>query len=266
MVNDLLFTSMPVPDDVQKKIQGAEGGIPFWIPTSITLSSGSVMLPPDASGSLGVRLSGRVDAKYFGFSGSNTLTLAMMVGMSPSADPVDRSRVLAVTAGSNPSLAVSRVPGWLSKLLAPWVASAVASLLEGLVNQVIASKVSDELAHPPGGLFAPSMLTQTAVLSMGRIQVLTAGIDLAVAIGDIFGPGIIPIAGNMTAVPYVINKDVTSAANAIGTAGLIFEGQDDGKSLRYDVPTVIKTTPPAHTQVQKGTYVTCLIVYPDNSR
>ena len=266
VVNGLLFIKLLVPDDVQNQIKGQEGGLPIWIPTSITLSSGAVTLPQSSTArTLGVNASGTVVWSTFGVSFSNTFALAMTASIGPSGDPVDRPRILAVTAGPSPSLGVSRVPGWMSKLLAPWAASAVASMLEGLMNQVISSKVSDELAHlsPP---FQPSMLTPTAVVSMGSFSILPAGIDLALAIGDIFGPGIIPIAGNITTVPNVVGDAVPKAQNAMGSADLYFEGRNGGSSPRYDVPTVVQTTPPANTRVQRGTMVTCLIYYPENLR
>jgi beta-lactam-binding protein with PASTA domain len=75
-----------------------------------------------------------------------------------------------------------------------------------------------------------------------------------------------PVPGNMTAVPYVIGDDVPTAERAVGNADLIFEGQRGGSSPRLEYPIVVKTTPPAGTSVQKGTYVTCIIDYPDNSR
>lgn len=267
MVTGLLFTSLPIPDDVQSTVSGKTGGL--WVPTSITLSSLTVALPQSsASGTLGVNVSGRIAARGWFWSESNTFTLAVTLGVIPSADPVDRTRILAVTVSSSPgpSLAVSRVPGWMSKWLAPWAASAVASMLEGLVNQAVVSIISDKLAHLSSP-FEPSMLTPTAVVSMGRLSVLPAGIDLAIAIGDIFGPGIIPIAGNVTSVPNVIHDDLPTAAKAVGVAGLIFEGQWDNKySGLYDVPTVVATDPPARTPVQKGTYVTCIYVKPDISQ
>ena len=93
----------------------------------------------------------------------------------------------------------------------------------------------------------------------------TRTIFLGMTSGAIELAGTISYPPNTTAVPDVIGDDVPTARNAIASAGLYFEEQRGSPDPILAVPTVANQTPMANSRVQKGTYVTCRVDYPQPS-
>jgi hypothetical protein len=253
-------SSFPVPFWVQALVGVGTSG--YFIPRSAKLLTATLALPPSGSaGTLSLNITGTILVSHWDWwTTTNPFTFAMTLGLSASADPVDTSRIFAAT-GSSPSLGVSGLPGLLVKPVADWMTSVVASTLEGPVNQLVASAVIAGLANLPAPL-QNQMLTPTAVMSAARVTILSSGIDIVIAIGDIFGPGIIPIEGNMTNVPNVSGLDVPTAEQAVIDAHLSPVTKRDGISDLIDVPTVVMTTPSGGTQVPKETTVYLIVEYP----
>ena len=249
----------PIPGWLQDIYAGLTGGA--YIPQSTTVSAVALTLPTaPATGTLTVTLTGTVAVRHWKAISNNPFTFTETVVLAPSGDPVDTSRILAA-ADSNASMTIT---GGL--VVAPELVSSMAGQvtpdLEGRFNQAIASNIAQILAKRT----PPQQLSPPAVISAHRVVITPAGLTLTLSIADIFGPALIPKGENMTAVPNVVGDDVPTAQAAMASASLYFEGEKGGSSPRLDVPTVVKTTPPAYTSVQKGTMVTCLIDYPENQR
>jgi hypothetical protein len=149
---------------------------------------------------LNLNLTGTLKVQHWGpWSTTSSFYFAMSVKPTASGDPVATSRIFAMPlVAPNPSLGISGVPGIILGPIANWLASMAASMIEGMINQSAASQVPPALANLPAPL-QPSMLTPTAVVSAVNVVILPSGIDLVIAIGDLFGPGLVPIPGNLTA-------------------------------------------------------------------
>jgi hypothetical protein len=68
----------------------------------------------------------------------------------------------------------------------------VASQVSGILNEQIAEQVSAAAA----GL--GQQLTSTAVVSCGRLTITPAGVSAVMVLGDLFGPGLVPVPKTMS--------------------------------------------------------------------
>jgi hypothetical protein len=259
-------TMLSVPSAVQVAFGLATVGT--FIPQSIRIFSANATLNATRSVhgapvSLGVV--GTINARLFGlFTAGFSFTFSMSAFLGPSGDPAEPGRVLAATVAPPDPLLIIKglvaLPGVYIALQAAarWMASAVASMLESLVNQFVATQVASALAQ----LFGQK-LTSTAVISAEEIVSDSSGIMLFVSLGDIFGPGVVPIQTKKARVPRIVGDDTTTALQALQAANLVMAVTAYEYSYNIDSPTVKSQTPSAGTPVDEGSSVYVVIEAPE---
>jgi len=245
-------TSIKVPDNVRLAAGVLSAGL--LIPESVTLLTAALSLGP---GAISVTLTANISVReWFFFVAHYSCALTMSLAVGPSGDPVDTSRVLAATVSASPGpvLTVPGAPGIYASLVAGWAAAAVSAMLEAQANKAISPLAAAELAKHH------FELTPTAVISAVRVVTTVTGISLFVSVGDIFGPGIVPL--TQTQVPNVVGDEPAAAATALTAAGLAIRITQTVTSATVATPTVVSQTPPPGAEVQAGTYVDVVVEAP----
>jgi hypothetical protein len=259
MVGSFSGMTFNVPSAVQVAFGVATLGA--FIPQSITISTASVMLD---TGAMSLGIVGTINVKLVGLvTVGFSFTFSMSLSMGPSGDPASISRVLAATVvNPAPLLIISGVvllPGayYALQAIAGWVASTVASMLESQANQSIASLVASTLEKDFG-----ERLTQSAVISADLVIINSSGIVLNLSIGDIFGPGVVPIQVNTTKVPEVIGLDPATAMRNLQAAHLQMAIKDYEYSYNVDSPIIAAQEPSPGTPLQEDSYVYVVVRAP----
>jgi hypothetical protein len=231
-------------DDAAGKLVGTTFKVSGILPLSIMILTASAALLKDA---VSLTMMGTLALRLGLFNPGFAFTFTMSLALGPSGDPSETSRVLAATvAAPSPNLTVPGVPTILPgglgiglSQIAGSMASTVASMVEAQVNQMIASLAPEAAAN------LGQELTPTAVISAVRVAIAPSGIAMILAVGDLFGPGIVPIPGSLNAdiepapVPHIevdYTVTVTDAAsrkpveNATVTLTNPGSGEGQGKS------------------------------------
>jgi len=203
----------PVPGGVQFLAGLLTGGMS--IPLALTVAA--VTLTTGA-GTITLTITGTMTARqgiFFLIISGFTLTVTLTA--APSADPTDPSRVVAITPTAS-TLVAGGIPGFVTSTVAPAIGGFIASMLESRVNGMI-------MAAAPGALAGSGMmLTPTAKISALRITITASGISLLPVLGDFFGPGLVPIPGNLnvsispTPVVGVQHSYVVTVTNSVSGA------------------------------------------------
>ena len=213
---------IPIPLGLQLAAGALTAGA--IIPLSLTVAA--VTLVPGA-GTLALTVTGTlvVQQAYF-FTITHAFALTVTLAVTPSGDPTNASRVVAVMVApppaAAPTLTATGIPGFVTAPLAPAIAVIVSSLVETRVNAII-------MGTAPGALAGSGfMLTPTARISAVGITITTSGISLRPVLGDFFGPGVVPIPGTLSisisptpeaGVQHSYLVTVTNSANGAAVAG-----------------------------------------------
>jgi hypothetical protein len=177
---------------------------------------------------------------FYFFVHTFTITVTATGTPAPSHDPLNPSRVLhmPVTTASLLS-AASAVPGF-----GMFLASAVASTLEGAINRTIASTAATTVAGM--GL----RLTPSAVVNARRITVVApgaggGGINLQLGVSDLFGGAIVVIprvmAVSISPTPQA-NSQITYAVTATDSINGTPISNATVTLRNYDANGVLNTT------------------------
>lgn len=129
--------------------------------------------------------------QFYFFNVTHNFTLTVTITPGPSADPTDRSRILAMTP-SAPTLEATGVPGFVSSVVVSSLASTVASKFESAVNTAILVAATGAV-----GMLGKE-LTDTSAICADAVSVSPmAGMTLGLAISDLTGPGWRDAPGNL---------------------------------------------------------------------
>jgi hypothetical protein len=174
--------------------------VPAGISAACALVSGGTFIPLTAgvppfavtfgAGSITATAGGTIVARvFYGFVRPITITIAATFAITPSGDPTNMSRVLAVTSTAS---SITGVPRVVSSLLAPFLASVAASTVEAMLNGLIASMA-------PGAVTSAGFsMSPTAVISAKGVTITATGISLRFVLADLLGPAATRLPGNLS--------------------------------------------------------------------
>ena len=140
------------------------------------------------STSLAVTVTGTLLARVFYFATATyTFTLTFTPVPVPSGDAVNRSRVLGVTATAA-TLVIPGVIAPIAAALAPGIAGVAASMVEGAINALIATRAGTTLSSM-GLLLSPHR--QYLRAERGRSCLQASRLQLAFS--DLLGAAVLPV-------------------------------------------------------------------------
>jgi len=117
--------------------------------------------------------------------------LTAQLAFAPSGDATDPARIVSITSAG-------QVLSLDAFFLAPPAAAALAVFGGGIIASALTDIVNGQIpALAAAAVPANQMLTSTAVLSIGKLDVEGSGVTIVAVVGDILGPALVPIPGNL---------------------------------------------------------------------
>jgi hypothetical protein len=185
---------MPIPTDVALAVAALTAGL--IIPMTVTFTGVTYAVGPPGT----ITVTGTLIAQQFIFTVSHAMALTLTLAAAPSHDASDKSRIVSL-AGSTITFKATGVPDFVTGGLAAFATGILVSKVESLFNSLILATLLKTLRNLLG-----QQLTPTATVSAFTVALSTApdpGSPVAAAlvsvnVGDLFGPGLVPIPGNLT--------------------------------------------------------------------
>jgi hypothetical protein len=189
-VSQSLNLSLPItvafPADVVAACALATGGV--IIPVSFTADNVTMQLGPTST----FVVNGQLNVKFLGFiDQASGFSLTAQLAFAPSGDATDPARIVSITSAG-------QVLSLDAFFLAPPAAAALAVFGGGIIASALTDIVNGQIpALAAAAVPANQMLTSTAVLSIGKLDVESSGVTIVAVVGDILGPALVPIPGNL---------------------------------------------------------------------
>jgi hypothetical protein len=262
-----LGTTISIPWYVQAAFAAAIFPPGLTIPLTLTPTSGSLTLPaPGGASTLNLHISGTIRIRRFFWVVTKSFALAITFILTPSADPVEPYRIVAVNAALGTSFGIPGIglPSWVQDYFGQLIADIFAPNLESQLNSTLFPMVRDALAAGIPPAIPPQQMTQTATVSLASLKIDSTGITPVIAIGDLFGLAVVPIPPPPppTTVPDVVGDEVTVAARTLEAANLVFYARSEVPDPNVTVPTVVAQTPAAGASVPQGSWIACTVHKP----
>ena len=185
-LNESLPITVQFPADVVAICSLATGGV--ITPVSFTANDLTMQLGSTST----FTVNGQLNVKFLGFiDQASGFSLTAQLAFSPSGDASDPARIVSVTS-------VSPVVSLDAFFLAPPAAAAIAIFGGGVIASALTDYINGQIPILASAALPPNqMLTSTAVLSVGQIDIESSSVSVVPVIGDIFGRAVVPIPSNL---------------------------------------------------------------------
>jgi hypothetical protein len=185
-LNQRLPITVPFPADVVALCSLATGGV--ITPVSFTANDLTMQLGPTST----FAVNGQLNVKFLGFiNQASGFSLTAQLAFAPSGDATNPARIVSVTSANQ----VASVDAFF---LAPPAAAAIAVFGGGVIASALEDVVNGQIPALAAAAVPPNqMLTSTAVLSAGQIDIQSSNVTVVAVVGDILGGAVMPIPGNL---------------------------------------------------------------------